>query len=64
MMYPVKKLDGDKLTKIQNLENKMNVCIVAFDQVPQLAEVKEKQLEELKALEKETGSVLVAYKCK
>lgn len=64
MMYSVKKLDQNSLARIQELEHKLNCCVVAFDQVPKLAELSALQLKDLKNLEKEMGTILVAYKCK
>jgi hypothetical protein len=63
-MYSVKRLDDSHLARIKELEQKLDCCIVAFDQLPEPAELSGLQLEDLNNLERETGSVLVAYKCK
>ncbi len=63
MMYPVKKLERNELSKVQDLEKKMNCCIIAFDALPKPASLSSAQLDELKGLEKDTGAVMIAYKC-
>ena len=63
MMYPVKKLAGKDLSKIQELEKKLNCCIIAFDALPKTAKLSAAQLRELQSLEKDTEAVMVAYKC-
>lgn len=63
-MYTFKKLDQPDLTRIQEMEQKLNCCIVAFDQLPQPVELSSGQLDDLKSLENQMGAVLVAYKCR
>ena len=63
MVYSIKKLDQAQLAKIQDLERKLGCCIVAWEQPPPPADITVSQVEELKALEKETGTLLVAYRC-
>ncbi len=64
MTYSFKKLTQDQLARIQELEGKLNCCIIAFDQLPEPATLSAQQLEALGKIEKETDAVLVAYKCK
>ncbi len=62
-MAQVKTLDDAGLKKLQDLEKKLGCCVVALEEQPQPAKLSKTQLAELQAAEKETGSVLVAYRC-
>ena len=64
MTYSAKKLDQNKMQKLQDLEKKMGYCIVAWEKAPLVAKLSDEQVNELKSTEKEMGAVLVAYDCK
>ncbi len=63
-MYSAKRLDKANMDKIQDLEKKLDLCVVAWEKNPQIAQLSDSQLVELKNLEKEMGAILVAYDCK
>lgn len=64
MTYSAKRLDKANLDKIQALEKKLDLCVVAWEKTPKVAALSDPQLKELKKLEKEMDAVLVAYDCK
>jgi len=57
----MKKLDEAGFAKLQSLEDKLGSWIVALEQQRKLASISEEQLNELKALEKELQTILLAY---
>ena len=61
MAQEMKKLDEAGFAKLQSLEDKLGSWIVALEQQRKLASISEKQLNELKALEKELQTILLAY---
>ncbi len=64
MMYSAKRLDRTNMEKIQEIEKKLDLCVVAWEKTPQIAQLSDSQLSDLKNLEKEMGAILVAYDCK
>jgi hypothetical protein len=64
MTYSAKRLDKSNMDKIQQLEKKLDYCVVAWEKTPRVASLSDSQIEELKAVEKEMGAVIVAYDCK
>lgn len=63
MLQQVKGLDEPGLSRLQALEGKLGCCVIALERPPQPATLSEVQLEELKAMEKEMNTILVAFTC-
>ena len=61
MAQEMKKLDEAGVAKLKSLEDKLGSWIVALEQQRKLASISEEQLNELKALEKELQTILLAY---
>jgi len=57
-------LDESKLKKIQDLEKKLGISLLAYDNSPDLANLSEEDLKEIKDLEADTGVTLVGYENK
>ena len=64
MTYSAKRLDKSGMDKIQQLEKKLDYCVVAWEQTPRIAKLSESQIKELQSVENEMKAVLVAYDCK
>ena len=64
MMYSAKRLDKSGMNKLQEMEQKLGLCIVAWEKKPGAASISEDQLSEVQKLEKEMDAVLVVYDCK
>jgi len=63
MNEQVKTLDEPGLARLQALEGKLGVCVVAWERQTRPASITDHQLNELQAVEKDMGAVLVAYEC-
>lgn len=63
-MSEIKTLDGNKLSKLQELEKKIGYCLVAFEPPVKVATISDAQLMQIQALEKELNAVVVAYDCR
>jgi hypothetical protein len=63
MPHHLKKLDEVALARLEALEGKTGKCVVAFEVSPQLDDVSEAELKEIRSTEKEMNAVLVAYAC-
>jgi hypothetical protein len=55
------KIGKAPLKEIQDLEKKLGVTLVAFAKVPAYKKLTAAGMAKLKAAEKETGAILVAY---
>ncbi len=64
MTYSAKRLDKNNMDKLQQLEKKLNYCVVAWEKTPKVADLSDSQIKDLQAVEKEMNAVLVAYDCK
>lgn len=60
--YHTANLDEGTLADIQQLEQELNVVLLAVEPDPTPAQLNEQALQKLKALEQQTGKVLLAYK--
>lgn len=60
-MHPT-PLDQAKLTRLQALEQKMGVTLIALEPDPPYARLSREDIAELQSAEKDLGSVLVAYR--
>ena len=47
--------------EIQELEGRLGVTLVAYERVPPFKKMDDADVARLKAIEKETGAILVAY---
>ncbi len=59
-MHPA-PLDQDKLDRLQALEQKLGVTLVALHPDPPLARLTREQIAELQSAEQDLGAVLLAY---
>jgi len=55
------KLGKTAVKEIQGLEEKLGVTLVAYDKIPSYKKMTTAGVAKLKAAEKETGAILVAY---
>ena len=55
------ELDAETLKSIQQLEQKLDIVVVAMEADPLPAKLNEEELALIKKLEEKTGKVLVAY---
>jgi hypothetical protein len=59
--YHTATLDKNMLAGIQQLEQELGVVLVAVDPDPAPAQLGDKALQRLQAMEQQTGKVLLAY---
>ena len=55
------KLEKAPVKEIQEIEAKLGVTLVAYEKIPQYKKLSAAGITKLKAAEKETGAILVAY---
>lgn len=55
------KLAKAQMKEIQDLEEKLRIVLVAYEKIPSLKKLTEGEIAKLKAAEKETGAILIAY---
>lgn len=56
------KLDLDKIKKLQELEDELDILLLAVDQRCNWAELSEDQIHKLREAEDDLGVILLAYK--
>ena len=59
--YKIATLNNDAIQKIQTFERKTGKQLLALEAGIQIADLSQKQLNELQKLEKDLGVVLLAY---
>lgn len=59
--YKIATLNNDAIQKIQTFEKETGKQLLALETGIQIADLSEKQLNELRKLEKDLGVVLLAY---
>lgn len=55
------KIAKSRVKEIQELEEKLGVTLVAYERIPSYKKLTAAGVAKLKAAEKETGAILVAY---
>ncbi|MGA2935269.1 MAG: hypothetical protein ABSD81_08965 [Methanomicrobiales archaeon] len=55
-------LTGEQLGKVQYLEEKLNVILLAHEKMPVLSDLSREELYALKEMERKIGITLVAYR--
>jgi len=55
------KLAKTAVKEIQELEDKLGITLVAYEKIPSYKKLTAAGIAKLKAAEKETGAILVAY---
>ncbi len=60
-MHPA-PLDHTKLARLQALEEKLGVTLIALEPDPPYAKLNREQIAELRSAEQEFGGVIVAYR--
>jgi hypothetical protein len=55
-------LTGEQLGKVQDLEEQLNVIILAHEKVPALSDLSREELRALQEMERKMGITLVAYR--
>ncbi len=55
------KLAGGQLDEVKKLEEKLGVILIAYDRVHPYKRLTPQALSKLQSLEKDTGSIVVAY---
>ena len=62
--FKIAHLENDQSNKIQDLENELDVCVIALEPGLEIAQLNEEQLVRVKQVEKEIEVTLVVYsKC-
>jgi hypothetical protein len=62
--FKIAHLENDQSNKIQDLENELDVCVIALEPGLEIAQLNEEQLARVKQVEKEIEVTLVVYsKC-
>ena len=56
------KLTSDQIRKVREMEEQLNVIIVATERVPVLSDLSREELRALQEMEKRMGLTLVAYR--
>jgi hypothetical protein len=62
MQQQFKTLNKTDIERLQSLERELGVCLVALEP-ERIAKISNEQVRQLKDFEKETGTVLLAYRC-
>lgn len=55
------KLTGSQLDEVRKLEEKLDVILVAYDRVHPYKKLSKEALSKIQSVEKDTGSILIAY---
>lgn len=59
--YQIAHLENDQSTRIHDLEEELDVCVLALEPGLELAELDASQLARVKEVEQQTGVTLVVY---
>jgi hypothetical protein len=55
-------LNGEQLRRVQNLEETLEVILIAHEKVPVLSDLSREELRALQEMERKMGITLVAYR--
>ena len=55
------RLEDRQLDEIRRLEERLDVDLVGYERLPRYRQLSPAELDRLRSIERETGSVLVAY---
>lgn len=55
------RLEDRQLDEIRRLEERLDVVLVGYERLPRYRQLSPGELKQLRSLERDTGSVLVAY---
>ena len=58
----IAKLTNSQITKVQKLENELDMILIAHEKVPVLSELSKEELRALQEMERKMGITLVAYR--